>query len=569
VDRRAFLRRIAALAGAAAGGAALGACGTGDAAPARPAAPRRSGAGEPARPPATTARRAVPTTTTVPEVRAEDGMPVADWVLAENRRPGTTSWVIRTAQPEPPGIEGYLDHASAQRGERVVLRVRTVASRFRVEAYRMGWYGGTGARLVYRSGPVPATAQPPSRFLAATNTVECEWRPSLALVVGDDWLPGNYLLLLRGSGGEQRYVPFLVRDDASRAAVVVQSSVTTWQAYNLWGGYSLYGGTPIDGQSEYDSRSRVVSFDRPYGPNLDANGSGDWLGNEFPFVALAERLGLDVTYWNDVDFHARPSLLLRHRCLVSLGHDEYWSTPMRDGASQALDRGVNFAFLGANACYRQIRLAASPLGADRRVVCYKDSDEDPMTAHDPALATGFCWATDPVPWYESNLIGVMYQAYMPEGAPFAPFVVADASSFAFAGTGLRDGEAIPGLVGSEFDAYAPRAAPAGVRILAHSPVTSIAGPGYSDASWYTKPGAGGVFATGTASWVTSLWDGPAGLDDVLHFGVARAEPETVAITKNVLRVVAGGPASARQPSRPNWQRFYASSVPLGTGEDVA
>jgi hypothetical protein len=65
----------------------------------------------------------------------------------------------------------------------------------------------------------------------------------------------------------QRFVPLTVRDDASRAALVVQNAVTTWQAYNLWGGRSLYVGP--DGSLE--TRSRVVSFDRPY----YGNGAGE------------------------------------------------------------------------------------------------------------------------------------------------------------------------------------------------------------------------------------------------------------------------------------------------------
>ncbi len=569
MDRRSFLRRAAGIALAATGGTVLGSCdgaapiAAPTSGPPTPGPSRSDGAGT------TSPLKARAKAPTSRGVRAVDGLPVAEWVLAENSRPGTSAWVIRGAGPEPPGIEGFVDRASARQGEQLTLYVNTAAASVHAEVYRMGWYQGLGARLVERSATTRGMRQPPALLLAPTNTIECRWQPSLRLVVGSDWLPGNYLILLAGSGGERRYVPFLVRDDASRAAVVVQSSVTTWQAYNLWGGYSLYGGPQTATLSGYENRAKVVSFDRPYGPNLDANGSGDWLGNEYPFVALAERLGLDVTYWNDIDFHTRPGLLAGHRCLVSLGHDEYWSMQMRTGATEALAKGVNFAFLGANACYRQIRLEASPLGPNRRVICYKDAAADPIVRTDPALATGFAWATDPVPWYESELIGVMYQAFMPSGAKFAPFVVADDSSFVFAGTGLSAGDSLPGLVGSEFDAYAPRAAPPGVTILAHSPVTSVAGSGFADASWYTRPGGGGVFASGTASWVTSLWDGPPQLDRVLSFGVAGAEPATAAITKNVLRVIAAGPASKSHPSSANWQRYYSASAPLRSGVDVS
>ena len=51
--------------------------------------------------------------------------------------------------------------------------------------------------------------------------------------------------------------------------------------------------------------------------------------------STAESLGLDVTDWTDVDLHREPQLLLNHHALISLGHDEYWSTAMRNGAQAA------------------------------------------------------------------------------------------------------------------------------------------------------------------------------------------------------------------------------------------
>ena len=50
------------------------------------------------------------------------------------------------------------------------------------------------------------------------------------------------MLKLVASNGAQSYVPLTLRDDSSHAALVIQNSVTTWQAYNDWGGYSLYHG---------------------------------------------------------------------------------------------------------------------------------------------------------------------------------------------------------------------------------------------------------------------------------------------------------------------------------------
>jgi hypothetical protein len=96
--------------------------------------------------------------------------------------------------------------------------------------------------------------------------------------------------------------------------------------------------------------------------------------------------GLDLTYWTDVDLHANPQLLGNHRCLFSLGHDEYWSSPCA-GRPSFNAGGGNLAFLGANACYRQIRCSPTSVGPNRLQVCYKDAAEDPIARQDPSLTT--------------------------------------------------------------------------------------------------------------------------------------------------------------------------------------
>jgi hypothetical protein len=130
----------------------------------------------------------------------------------------------------PAPIEGYADRVSYAGGDEVGLHVSTTASSFRAEIYRMGYYQGHGARLVETTGELPGRLQPVPALEVATNTVQCGWSRSAALTVGPDWSPGAYLAKLVGSSGEQHYVPFCVRDDASTAAIVVQITVTTSQA---------------------------------------------------------------------------------------------------------------------------------------------------------------------------------------------------------------------------------------------------------------------------------------------------------------------------------------------------
>ncbi len=512
------------------------------------------------------------TTTTVPGARLAPTasgvlLPISPAIVAENAKPGHAWWVT-TAQ-QAGDIEGFADRVSAVSGDAVTLYVSTKATHFHVEAYRMGYYQGIGARLVWQSDEVAGIRQPSPTLVAPTNTIECQWSPSLTFTVDATWPPGAYLLKLVGATSEQQFVPLCIRDDTSRAAVVIQHSVTTWQAYNRWGGYSLYFGNSGGRLSfvhapgaagSFADRARIVSFDRPYDHDW-ASGAADFVGNELPVLYQAERLGLDVTYWTDVDFHARPQLLANHRALVSLGHDEYWSLQMRDGARQALDAGTNLAFLGANASYRQIRMQPSALGPDRLQVCYKSATEDPMYGVDDAIVT-VNWPQPPVSRPECRLIGSTYQDI---GAR-ADLVVRDPSSWLFAGTGLAAGQHLPLVVQGEFDRYVPgQEGPTNVDILAHSLVANRGG-NYSDITWYTTPSGGGVFASGTATWVGSITGSSAIPGNVLPPASPAVTGPLQRAMENLYAVIATGPASASQPSSGTWRSAYRSSgsIPAGT-----
>jgi hypothetical protein len=392
----------------------------------------------------------------------------------------------------------------------------------------MGYYGGDGGRLVWTSKDVAGRKQAAPSVEPRTRMVEADWEPSLSVRLTPEFVPGVYLFKLVGEDGEQQYVPLTVRDDESTAAFVVQNAVTTWQAYNLWGGADLYEGQTRSGGSSFEARSRVVSFDRPY---KLGDGSGDFLGNEFPLVSYVESLGLDVTYWTDVDLHRRPELLLRHRALLTLGHDEYWTWGMRDAAEHARDQGVNLAFFGANAAFRQIRLEDSPLGLYRREVNYKRANEDPVRLTSPKFTTTD-FRQPPVTRPESAMIGNLYECNPVK----ADFVVYRPDSWVFAGLRFDKGDDIDDLVGSEYDRWTPGpGTPPNVEVVAHSPLKCRGRPSFSDMTYYTSPGGGGVLATGTNLWVPKL----GSVDEVR------------AITANVLKVFGAGPAGQSHPSQPN------------------
>ncbi|MFC4049785.1 N,N-dimethylformamidase beta subunit family domain-containing protein [Actinomadura syzygii] len=456
--------------------------------------------------------------------------------VAENAKHGDADWrIARRSKGAEHEIEGYADHVSVLPGGRFRLFVSTTTPGFSVQAFRMGWYGGAQARRVWRSGTYPGVRQGSARIDRASRTVSAPWRPSLT-VSTEGWPEGSYLMMLTAASGAQRYVPVTVRSPNTAGRLVVLNGTTTWQAYNMWGGYDLYKG-PSGGEND---RASAVSFDRPY----DGNGAGKFMQYEQPAIALAEKLGVPLAYATDNDLHSDPGLLKGARGLLSLGHDEYWSSAMRQRATRARDQGVNIAFLGANAVNRHIRFGATPLGANRLVVCYKDSGTDPVARTDPAESTQD-WRLPPMPRPESDLIGIQYMCFPAEGA----FTVSRPDFWLFRGTGVRAGTRFPGVIGPEADALNRGGpTPGTLEIVASSPITCGNRSAVAHASYYTNRQGAGVFATGTMRWVCAM-RGPA-----CGHGITEAGRRFVTqVSEMLVRAMAEGPLGRAHPSRPNYK----------------
>jgi hypothetical protein len=247
--------------------------------------------------------------------------------------------------------------------------------------------------------------------------------------------------------------------------------------------------------------------------------------------------------------------------VLTLGHDEYWSAAMRRGVESARDHGVNVAFFGANAVFRQIRLEGSPLGPERHEVAYKRAGEDPLRGRNDAEVT-VNWREAPVNRPESTLVGDFYECNPVK----ADMVVADDSAWVFAGTGLRAGDVLPDAVGSEYDRYDPnQPGPPGasVQVLAHSPVVCHGKPSFADMTWYSAPSGAGVFATGTMRWVCAMRGSACG-----HGVTGKAASFVAKVTENVLRAFAAGPAGRAHPARDNLKKIKPAGLGAAQGADL-
>jgi hypothetical protein len=387
--------------------------------------------------------------------------------------------------------------------------------------------------------------------------VSCaNWFKSLAVPITSAFVPGDYLIKLVADPKAASYVLLTVWDPQSTAAYVIMNRSLVEQGWNTFGGYSFYSGVGpciLDTLSyPVCNRARVVSFDRPYDTG---NGASDFLTNEYPQVQLCEREGLDVTYISDITLDEYPDLLAHHRALLTLDHDESWSYAERKAIQNAVAHGLNVAYFGAAAMVRHVRLQASPLGADREEVDYRNALEDALNGlGNPMQVTGNTWESPPASWSPLTQIGEEYSGYLAPGVT-APMVIADASSWVFKGTGLHDGSTIPGVIASDFDhVINTSSTPPDLSILAHSPISLLEatasgarwdGETFSDMVYFTNPKSrAGVIDTGNNVWIDDLQ--------------ACAPTSTICpqriltkITNNILRLFGQGPAGVLEPAVSN------------------
>ena len=447
-------------------------------------------------------------------------------------------------------IRGYVDQPSVNRGDAISFHVSTAEAWYDIEIYRLGWYGGAGARQIAAVRSLTGVNQPAPAPDPRTGLVEARWKPTYTLQTNVTWTSGLYLARFLTVENEAAYHPFVVRDDASKAPYVLQMPVTTWQAYNNWGGKSLY-----EFSSEGGVRAAKVSFDRPY---AQWSGAGPVFDGLLNLVRWVEREGYDATYITSLDIHADPAVLLGHKVFVSGWHDEYWSASMRANITRARDGGVSLAWFGADNVYWQVRMEAGAGGVPNRVmVCYKDAT-DPLFAERSPLTT-VRWREAPVNQPENALLGIMFESKW--DFPYAySYKVKQADHWLYAGAGVRDGDQIAGLVGYEYDrVFDNGQTPPGLAVLSESPVLAYDGKvGPAHSSVYQHVGGALVFSAGTIYWP---W--PLDANEWRDYGV---DPRVQQMTANVLTMLATGnvPAEGAPVYRPQ-AGTAATTVALSTG----
>ncbi|WP_297626896.1 DUF4082 domain-containing protein [Nocardioides sp.] len=333
-------------------------------------------------------------------------------VACENSKPGTDAeiWDIEGAGSD--SIQGFSTDISVNVGQRIDFKIKTVATSYTIDIYRIGYYQGLGARKIASVTPSASLPQSQPNCITdiATELYDCgNWAVSASWNVPSTAVSGVYVALLKRSNGDASHITFVVRDDASTSAVVFQTSDPTWQAYNTYGGSDFY-------QGGANGRAYKVSYNRPVTTRGDNGGRDAFFSAEYPMVRFLEQNGYDVSYIAGVDTDRRGNLLTNHKVFLSVGHDEYWSGAQRANVEAARAAGVNLQFLSGNEVYWRTRYEPSldsSHTAYRTLVSYKEtwanakidpSPQSTSTWRDPRLAPSSQGGGRP----ENNLTGTAY-----------------------------------------------------------------------------------------------------------------------------------------------------------------
>jgi len=312
----------------------------------------------------------------------------ANPIVCENSKQGNSpsEWDISGAGDS--SIQGFATEISVNQGQAVHFKVKTDARAYRIDIYRVGYYGGQGARQV--ASILPSVSLPQSQPAclsdASSGLIDCgNWGESGSWVVPANATSGIYIAkLVRLDTGGASHMVFVVRADAGGSQMLFQTSDTTWQAYNDYGGNSLYTGSPA-------GRAYKVSYNRPFNTRA-AHAQSYFFNAEYPMVRWLEASGYDVSYFTGVDTDRNGSLIVSHKVFLSVGDDEYWSGNQRANVEAARAAGVHLAFFSGDELFWKTRWGSSIDGSNspyRTMVCYKETlAGQPTDPADPPTWTG-------------------------------------------------------------------------------------------------------------------------------------------------------------------------------------
>jgi hypothetical protein len=297
---------------------------------------------------------------------------------------------------------------------------------------------------------------------------------------------------------------------------VVHRATATDAAYNGRMGTDLYRlGV---------GRTNAVSFDRP---EELARGAGRLLWHEYPMLRWLEREGFSLAYISSADLHQSASPLFKAHGFLSIGHDEYWDRRQYDSAIASVQAGVNHLYLSGNSVFGLTPYQPSQDGRPNRVL-----SREGVYGGVYGNLNEFFQYPFPQEGPPANRLMGAHTVYPFNGG--GDWIVTQPDHWVFAGTGVKKGDAIPGLVGWEF--HGDPAKIDGLEILAEG--DALQGgvrPSHWTATIYPGPKKNFVFNASTIFWTQGLSSPPGHMLPWSHWTRPHGpDPRVQRITRNLI-----------------------------------
>jgi|SRR5579875_21541 hypothetical protein len=428
-------------------------------------------------------------------------------------------------------IQGYAYQLSVRAGDDLELCVSTDAPFFRVEFFRQG--------ATLERAPVLDTPRLAGVFLPNGPATEDWGWPRYRIPVPAGIRTGAYIaqLVEIDADGAER-VPdgdLLTRLEgnalvvirpargATGSSILYKLSAATYHAYNEAGGGSFYSracwwrgaegaGFKVTLRRTGCGVGSIVMTGEAQDAHHPESRRQTFAHWDAPLISWMEANGYQCDYCTDFDLDDDPDVLAGYSLLLSVGHDEYWSTGMRERILRFQASGGNVAYFSGNLGGWRIERADN---GSAIFTCkgypgahgHERHDSDSWHLIDPSDAPTKVATRNGGGWWD----GVR---------PAEPYVVQHSGHWIFAGTGLADGDSFgtetAPVVGYEVDSTLyrmdreakigvdPDGRPNGFAILASarlSPgwVTRGRAP-HATLGVFTGPSGGLTFQAATTDW---------------------------------------------------------------------
>ena len=442
--------------------------------------------------------------------------------------------MARVAESAPLSVMGYTNELSYVAGEEISFHLSTAGQTVSMVIERVG---APNVKVWDKDDIASGGVHP---IPARASSDGCNWPATFQLKVPANWKSGYYQATLSVKDESNKTASgslfFIVRatNPGSDTKILLQLSTNTYNAYTNWGGHSLYSYHDRDG-----IQGHRVSFDRPISSQFNS-----W---EVHFVRWAESNGYTLDYAANSDLEFHPEILPHYNLVLSVGHDEYWSSIMRDNLEAFIAKGGNVAFFSGNTCCWQVRSE----DAGRALTCWKQKYVlDPFYRTEDPKLLGTLWGHHLVgrPENEMTGVGFLWGGYHKSHGQFmdgdGAYKVHRPDHWVFKGTDLKKDSKFGSqdtIVGYECDGCEMRwedglpspthsdGTPKSFTILGTCPAKWAPG----DSLWYDRfpkdrigaavlgvyTNGGTVFTTGSTDWA---------------HGLRGKDPQVEKITRNVL-----------------------------------